>query len=305
MKAREERKFTAGDADPATNRRKTGMRFRDLAEMALVEKQNRGIKTSSLRADRLRLGVLDPVIGDLKLSKFKPRTFAHALAHVAVDRELAQSTFNRYHALVSSICAYGVREELLQINPLADGRVRRRSEAGIHVRYLERHEQSQLLAVIKRYCPKKADEVELAILTGMRRSEQFDLRWSDWKRKENLVLVEGKTGRREIPLNHAARRCLARMKRRARPEHVFVTPERNLSAVDRRLWFERSVRRAGFASKFRYHDLRHSFCSRLVSAGVPLLEVQRLAGHSSYQTTLRYSHLSPDHLRKAVEKVKF
>jgi site-specific recombinase XerD len=203
------------------------------------------------------------------------------------------------------VFAYAVREELLVINPLADGRVRRRSERGIHVRYLERHEQAKLLAVIKRENPAKADEVELAICTGMRRGEQFNVPWSNWKKGKNLLQVDGKTGKREIPLNQAARRCLSRMRRRTRPETVFITPERNVGSVDRRLWFERAVRKAGLASKFRWHDMRHDFCSRLASAGVPLLQIQQLAGHASYTTTLKYAHLQPGHLRQAVEEIRF
>jgi integrase len=284
---------------------KRELRFRDLAELALREKESRGIKSSSLRADRVRLGVLAPVIGHLKISKFKPRTFAHALADIAASRSLSPASFNRYHALIGTICGYAVREELMDINPMADGRVQRRSEARIHVRYLERHEQVLLLAAIKRNYPGKADEVELAVLSGMRRGEQFHARWSDWKKKEGVLYVSGKTGPREVRINHAARRCLARMRRRARSGQLFITPERNISAVDRRLWFERAVKKAGLASHFRWHDMRHTFCSRLVAAGVPLLEVQQLAGHASYSTTLRYAHLSPDHRRKAVEKVRF
>jgi integrase len=284
---------------------KRALRFRDLAELALREKQNHGVKDSSLRADRVRLTVLDPFVGSLKLSKFKPRTFSHALTDIAASRQLTAASFNRYHALVSSICSYAVREELLAINPMADGRVQRRTEGRIHVRFLDRHEQAQVLAQIKRERPAKADEVELAILTGMRRGEQFNARWADWKKQEGVLYATGKTGPREVRINRAARRCLSRMRRRTRPEQIFITPERNVTPVDRRLWFERAVKKAGLASKFRYHDLRHTYCSRLVSAGVPLLEVQQLAGHASFQTTLRYAHLSPDHRRKAVEKVRF
>ena len=86
---------------------------------------------------------------------------------------------------------------------------------------------------------------------------------------------------------------------------MFLTPERNQGPNDRRLWFEKAVKKADLRPKFRYHDLRHTFCSRLVAAGVPLLEVQQLAGHKNYSTTLRYAHLSPDHLKRAVEKVEF
>lgn len=284
---------------------KRALRFRDLAELALAAKQDRGRVASSLRADRVRLRVLDPLLGNLKVARLKSRTLRHALSELARCRGLAPASYNRYHSLISSFFTYAVREELLAVNPMADGRVERRREDLVHVRYLERHEQSQLLAAIKRRCPVKADELELAVLTGMRRGEQFNARWSDWKKSGRVLNVSGKTGKRPVRINQAARRCLSRMKRRARPEQSFITPERNVDAVDRRLWFERAVAKAGLTSKFRWTDLRHTFCSRAVMAGVPLLTVQKWVGHKSFAMTLRYAHLSPDHMQKGIEKVRF
>jgi len=52
---------------------------------------------------------------------------------------------------------------------------------------------------------------------------------------------------------------------------------------------------------FRFHDLRHDFCSRLVQAGVDLYTVAALAGHKDVTTTQRYAHLSPEKLRDAVK----
>lgn len=108
-----------------------------------------------------------------------------------------------------------------------------------------------------------------------------------------------------MQISQAARRCLTRLRKRAPKGQIFITPERNEGALDRRLWFEKAVKKADLRPAFRYHDLRHTFCSRLVAAGVPLLEVQQLAGHKSYSTTLRYAHLSLEHRKRAIEKVQF
>jgi site-specific recombinase XerD len=71
---------------------------------------------------------------------------------------------------------------------------------------------------------------------------------------------------------------------------------------DWREWFNEALTAAKIAN-FRWHDLRHTFASRLVMAAVPLRAVQVLMGHKRIETTLRYSHLVEAHLHEAVERL--
>jgi integrase len=67
-------------------------------------------------------------------------------------------------------------------------------------------------------------------------------------------------------------------------------------------WFGKAVKDAGIED-FSWHDLRHTFASRLAMAGVPLRHIAELMGHSEIQTTMRSAHLQPGHLRDVVERL--
>ncbi len=73
----------------------------------------------------------------------------------------------------------------------------------------------------------------------------------------------------------------------------------NKSIRDIRTAFKNACSRAG-VKNLRFHDLRHTFASRLVLSGVDLPTVARLLGHSSIQMTMRYSHPTPESLKSAV-----
>lgn len=83
-------------------------------------------------------------------------------------------------------------------------------------------------------------------------------------------------------------------------EYVFGGAEelKPLVAI-RKTWV--TVLQAASVNRFRFRDLRHTFASKLVMAGVDLNTVRELLGHKSVAMTLRYAHLAPEHKAAAVE----
>jgi integrase len=138
----------------------------------------------------------------------------------------------------------------------------------------------------------------------MRRGELYRLCWQEFNFDLGIITIpRSKHGeRRYIPINSGARIALERLRQR-KGQTIYVLPgpegQRN---KDPRRTFELAVKEAGVAL-FRYHDIRHTFASRLVMAAVVLRTVQKLMRHKTIAMTVRYSHLTPSHQKDAIERL--
>lgn len=149
--------------------------------------------------------------------------------------------------------------------------------------------------------------VLLALNTGMRRGEIFNLRWCSVDLDKALLEVAGpgaKSGQtRHIPLNAEAVRVVTRWQKQTGACIGLVFPgNSNGRLTNINSGWKSLIERAGLEN-FRFHDCRHHFASRLVMAGVALNTVRELLGHSEISMTLRYSHLAPEHKAEAVAKL--
>jgi len=262
------------------------LKFRDLVEAALADKHLR-LKPSSWHTDKQRAAEIIFEFGALPAITVSASRIEIFLAKVKT--RASGPTANRHRSLLSSIFAFGLRRGLVAENPLAT--VPRFREHENRSRFLEADEEGALRTAVGRREP----EVALALHTGVRRGEQYSLKWESVSLNAGILTVNGKTGKRTVPINPEARSAILAL-HRSSGGSAFVCPG------TQRHWFEAAVRRAGLGD-FRWHDLRHTFASRLVMQGVDIRTVQELLGHRSIVTTQRYAHVSSEHLRSAVEKL--
>ena len=140
--------------------------------------------------------------------------------------------------------------------------------------------------------------VLVALHSGLRRSEILSLRRQsiDWQNRRIIVEHTKNGERRIIPMNGTLYETLRRLPARLDSDSLFPGVKPNIVT----LAFRRAVKRAKIVD-FRFHDLRHSFASHLTMGGANLRAIQTLLGHKDLRMTMRYSHLSPEHLQGAVK----
>ncbi|MGB7912343.1 MAG: site-specific integrase [Desulfobaccales bacterium] len=223
-----------------------------------------------------------PVIGN------KPRTDA------SVNREMA---------LISHMLNKAVEWGLLENSPFKKGKRLMLKENNQRLRFLTESEIEALLKAcddLGTYSPHLRPIVEMALLTGMRRGELLGLKWEQI-RNGFIYLTETKSGKaRQIPINDRLADVLREMRRgnQLKFPYLFCDSQgRRFLEVKRS--FASACRRSGIED-FHFHDLRHTFASRLVMRGASLKAVQELLGHADMKMTMRYAHLSHEHLRDSV-----
>jgi integrase len=167
-------------------------------------------------------------------------------------------------------------------------------------RYLTAEEEGQLMAVLVGRFSRIRPIVIFALNTGMRRGEILNLRWSDIDRERNVIEVrKTKTFKgRSVPMNDRVVEVLAGRAEATTGDKVF-----DMSATALTLLFARLAKRAGLAY-LRFHDLRHTFATRLADADVDPFTIAEILGHSDLNMTKRYTHALDVNKRRAVDALQ-
>jgi site-specific recombinase XerD len=233
-------------------------------------------------------------------------------------RALSGAAVNRYRARLSGMFKRAMKRGLVERNPITG--TEKEPEPGGRIVHLPAETPTRAAleeqAIRDALLPVLRPLFTVSVHTGLRWSEQRALQWRDVDLLAGFLTVRhAKNGRsRQVPMNSVVQSALldvAMHRQRAEDPHepAFVCPYREPdkffpAAVERA---KRALEAAGQGTEhlegYTWHGNRHTFASRLVMAGVDLRTVQQLGGWQSLAMVQRYSHLAPDHLRAAVERL--
>lgn len=275
------------------------VRLADLAPFAIetwrTERLKDGISKATVNRDVVALkAALSKALEWRKVTRLTTHPLAGALKPYKLDG--------------GAVVRYLTPAEETRLLAALDARDTRRRQERETANAWRRERGYPTLPVFGVYTDHLAPVVRLALQTGLRRGELFGLCWRDVDLGRAVLTVRGdgaKSGQtRYIPLNATALKVLQTWQGTESPAaDALVFPgDEGRPLVDLKKGWA-GVVKAAKLTDFRFHDLRHSFASKLVMAGVDLNTVRELLGHADIKMTLRYAHLAPEAKAAAVAKV--
>lgn len=251
-----------------------------------------------------------PVIFNILLPIFKSYTLDALTTHdletyqtTLIKKGLAVATINKYLTIFKMLIAKAENWNMCNAEVLKQVRkVKQLKGANKRLRFLSQEEIQTLIDA----CDAHLKPIVITALnTGMRRGEILSLKWDNVDLKHGFILLDKtKNGeRREIPINSTLKAILQGITRRLDVPYVFYDNATGKPYKDVKKSFASAIRRAKIMD-FTFHDLRHTFASHLVMAGVDITTVKELLGHKDIKMTLRYAHLAASHKVDAMKKLE-
>jgi len=264
----------------------------------IYAKQN---KRSWLR-DEVSLKNLKPFFKGKTLKDIGPQHVENYKAKRKADKTprgtmVTEATINREIALLKTIFNKAVEWGKIDVNKLA--KVKKFKEN--HNKNMKILKDQEAIKLIDMANSHLKPILVIALNTGMRRSEILSLKWENVNFRKGLIFIkDSKSGDREVPMNYTVFETLKELPQDH--EYVFFNPQTETHIKDVKTSFKAACDDAKIEG-LRFHDLRHTAASRMIQAGVDLVTVSRILGHSTIQMTMRYVHSTTEIMRAAVDKL--
>lgn len=242
------------------------------------------------------------LLGQRILTEISPDELRHIQGRMAAKETRSPHTINRYFAALRRFLNLAIAKGYLLSNPVKG--VKFFPEPVGRLRFLTDTEIARLREELS---PEHWSAVAFSLETGLRLSEQFHARWDCANMEQGILTIplskSGKT--RHVILSEVAQSILRNLSTWTYSPFLFPSPLSAGQPIQGRNFvvkvYEPALKRANIQGA-TWHTLRHTFASRAVMAGVDIRSIQELMGHSTITMTMRYAHLSPAHLRTAVNK---
>ncbi len=269
---------------------------------AWIDRYLEGVTSKGLRNMHHYGRFWSKLLGRQLLTEISSNDLRRIQAKVLEKGKRTPQTINRYFAGLRRIINLAIAEGYLSANPVKG--VKFSPEPTGRLRFLSEAEISRLREVM---APEHWSIVAFALETGLRLTEQFNARWDCADLERGILTIPlSKSGRtRHVVLSEQALVILRGLSSWLHSPYVFPSPLNAAQPMQGRNFvvkvYEPALKQARIEGA-TWHTLRHTFASRAVMAGVDIRTVQELMGHSTVTMTMRYAHLSPAHLKAAVNK---
>lgn len=244
-----------------------------------------------------------PAFGDKYMDALTKRD---VIAFVGKHREThAAGSVNRVLILLRYIFNCATRWDTVGVKHNPTNGIPLLEENNKKERYLSEAEAQLLFESVQRSDNKLLKYiVPMLILTGTRKREVLDAKWSEFDFERRLWRIGmSKSGKaRYVPMSDGVIVLLKSIPRIDGCDWVFANPKTRRPFDNIFCSWDTARKRAGLTD-VRIHDLRHSFASFLINNGRSLYEVQKILGHTQIKTTQRYAHLANDTLLDAANQV--
>ncbi len=277
-----------------------GYTFTDLMDKYMKEYSAFNKAPKSYKRDKGLRKNLEPVFGDMILTEISPLQISEYKTKRRMEGA-SPRTVNYELTLMGHAYNLAIREwGWLNDNPVI--KVQKEKVNNLIERWLTLEEEKKLLEA----SPKWLQEIIIfAIQTGLRESEILDLAWRQVEiNRRTITIYEQKNkGVDTLPLSQTALNILLGKNKNPHHENDLVFPNmsgKRILPSNLIRSFQVAVKKSGIR-RLRFHDLRHTFATRLVQNGVDLLTLQKLGRWKEVKMVLRYAHHCTESLRKGIE----
>lgn len=252
---------------------------------------------------------LAPHIGDIPMNDIQLINLENLKATM-IKQQKSPRTINYVFGILSQILSYAKKMGYIKGDIIAK-QLKKIKFDNKRVRFLTQEEAKELLDALRKHSQQLYEISILSLYCGLRAGEIFNLCWSDIDFQNKIITLRN-TKNTKTRIIYMPDKVFKMLSHKSKYPHklplLFLNKDGNkIKGVSQAFGYVVNILKLNEGitdnrQKVVFHTLRHTYASWLAQMGTDLYVVQQLMGHSSFAMTQRYAHLSPETLKKAIDK---